>query len=89
MRLSEDKITRSNAVEVKAAVLRAAQAGDAELDFSAVKTVDSTSVSILLSWVRSIKAQQLHPQIRGVPEKMRSLIKLYGVSEMFAPYVVD
>ena len=49
MRLSEEKITRGNAVAVKAAVLASAQAGDTVLDFSNVKSVDSTTVSILMS----------------------------------------
>ena len=79
MRLSEEKITRGNAVAVKAAVLASAQAGDTVLDFSNVKSVDSTSVSILMSWVRT-------PEIRCVPEKMLSLMRLYGVNDLLAPY---
>ena len=63
MRLSEEKITRGNAVAVKAAVLASAQAGDTVLDFSNVKSVDSTSVSILMSWVRTL--QSLRSNERG------------------------
>lgn len=69
MRLSEEKITRGNAVAVKAAVLASAQAGDTVLDFSNVKSVDSTSVSILMSWVRTLQSLQRTPEIRCVPGK--------------------
>lgn len=86
MRLSEEKITRGNAVAVKAAVLAAAQAGDTVLDFSNVKSVDSTSVSILMSWVRTLQSLQRTPEIRCVPEKMLSLMRLYGVNDLLAPY---
>ena len=64
MQLSEDKITRGNAVEIKAAVLASAHAGDAVIDFSGVKTVDSTAVSILMSWVRVHLHAHRTPQIR-------------------------
>ena len=85
MRLSEEKITRGNAVAVKAAVLASAQAGDTVLD-SNVKSVDSTSVSILMSWVRTLQSLQRTPEIRCVPEKMLSLMRLYGVNDLLAPY---
>ena len=86
MRLSEEKISRGNAVAVKAAVLASAQAGDTVLDFSNVKSVDSTSVSILMSWVRTLQSLQCTPEIRCVPEKMLSLMRLYGVNDLLAPY---
>ena len=86
MQLSEDKITRGNAVEIKAAVLASAHAGDAVIDFSGVKTVDSTAVSILMSWVRVLQNARLTPEIRCVPEKMLSLMRLYGVDGLLVPY---
>lgn len=84
MRLSEEKITRGNAVSVKKAVLAAAAGGDAELDLSCVHSVDSTSVSILLSWVRVLQAKGVKPHITGVPDKMSSLMRLYGVERLLA-----
>lgn len=89
MQLSEDKITRGNAVEVKAAVLASAHAGDVVIDFSGVKTVDSTAVSILMSWVRVHLHAHRTPQIRCVPEKMLSLMKLYGVWGLLSPYFAE
>lgn len=89
MQLSEDKITRGNAVEVKAAVLASAHAGDVVIDFSGVKTVDSTAVSILMSWVRVHLHAHRIPQIRCVPEKMLSLMKLYGVWGLLSPYFAE
>lgn len=86
MRLSEQKITRGNAIEVKAAVVKAAHAGDVVLDLSSVRSVDSTSVAILLSWVRILQSAQLRPRICGVPDKMLSLMKLYGVERILSPY---
>lgn len=86
MQLSEDKITRGNAVAVKAAVLAAARSGDAELDLSRIRSVDSTSVSILMSWLRALLAAGRKPKLRFVPEKMVTLMRLYGVKELIAPY---
>lgn len=85
MRLSEEKITRGNAVAVKAAVLASAQAGDTVLDFSNVKSVDSTSVSILMSWVRTLQSLQRTPESVAC-RKMLSLMRLYGVNDLLAPY---
>ena len=86
MRLSEEKITRGNAVAVKETVIAAARAGDVELDLSNVCSVDSTSVSILLSWVREHQSAGRRPEVRGVPEKMHSLMKLYGVEKLLSVY---
>ncbi len=85
MRLSETSVTRRNAVAVKAAVLEAACGGDDVLDFSGVTAVDSTSVSILMSWVRAVTAAGRRPCVRGVPDKMRSLMRLYGVERLLEP----
>ncbi len=88
MRVSEQKISRGNAVAVKASVLEAARAGDDTLDLSGVTSVDSTSVSILLSWVRELQHADRTPRVLGVPEKMRSLMKLYGVEHLLEPFFV-
>ena len=43
-------------------------------------------MSILMSWVRTLQSLQRTPEIRCVPEKMLSLMRLYGVNDLLAPY---
>lgn len=57
-------------------------APDVTLDLAGVTDVDSTAVSLLLEWRR--EAQRAKRSIRYVnyPENLKSLIQLYGVTEL-------
>lgn len=87
MRIGEKKFTRQTAMALKAQVLAAAAAGDAELDFEGVESADSSAVAVVMAWVRRLQAQNLTPVLRNVPAKMTSLMGLYGVSELLEGYI--
>ena len=87
MRISEERVTRINASGVKSQVLAAARSGDAVLDFSSVEAVDSSAVAIVLAWLRVLQIKELHPCLKGAPEKMLALMRLYGTFELVEPYV--
>ena len=53
---------------------------------SRVCALHEDAVSILMSWVRTLQSLQRTPEIRCVPEKMLSLMRLYGVNDLLAPY---
>lgn len=89
MRVTEERVTRINASAVKARVIAAAESGDNQLDFSDVKAVDSSAVAIVLAWVRVLQKKNLKPQLSGVPEKMVSLMRLYGTYDVLAPCFVE
>ena len=54
------------------------------IDLSGITEVDSSAVSMLLEWQRQAgkKQQQLH--FINVPQSLRSLIQLYGVSALIS-----
>ena len=87
MQVSEQKLTRSNAAAVKKEVLAAAKGHDAVLDLSNVKTLDSSAVAVVLAWLREVQEQGATPVLVGVPDKMMSLARLYGVHGLLKPYV--
>lgn len=87
MRIGEKKFTRQTAMALKAQVLAAVAAGDAELDFEGVESADSSAVAVVMAWVRRLQAQNLTPVLRNVPAKMTSLMGLYGVSELLEGYI--
>jgi phospholipid transport system transporter-binding protein len=58
-------------------------AGKSELvvDFGKVEAVDSSAVSLMLSWLRTAKSKNVKISFINVPENLRSLANLYGVAE--------
>ena len=86
MRIEQDKVTRLTAHHVKKDVMAAIKRGDAILDFSSVKTVDSSSVSLVLSWIRAAQAREIEPKLSCAPEKLFDLAKLYGVVDLIEPF---
>ena len=84
MRISEERVTRINASGVKSQVLAAARS---VLDFSSVEAVDSSAVAIVLAWLRVLQKKELQPCLKGAPEKMLALMRLYGTFELVEPYV--
>ena len=70
-------MTRENAVEIKRKVLSLRNSGDNVLDFSGVRTVDSSAVSLVMSFVRETNGKDV--SIINPPVKLVDLMKLYGV----------
>ena len=87
MRVDQESLTRVNARQVKEAVVRAALAGDEVIDLSAVVTADSSALAVLLAWLRKVQMTGGSPEIRGVPDKVLSLMDLYGLRETLGPYI--
>lgn len=87
MLVNETRVTRINATAVKARVIQAAQSGDTVLDWSAVTVVDSSTVAIVLAWVRILQKKSLTPRLIAVPEKMLSLMRLYGTYDLLSEYM--
>lgn len=84
MRLSRESVTMKNALEVKKEGYTSLDRGDAQMDFSAVQEVDSSAVSVLLSWMRYAKKKGLTLEVFHVPQSLVSLLTLYGILPLFA-----
>jgi len=57
---------------------------DLVVDLAAVTEVDSTALSLLFEWRRAAKQKNLHLAFRNLPESLKSLAALYGVTELVA-----
>jgi len=55
---------------------------DFKVDFSRVDSVDSAAVSMLLGWARAAQRARHNLRVRGLPEDLLSLARLYGVAEL-------
>jgi phospholipid transport system transporter-binding protein len=79
MKISSDKITNQNAMQVIEAGQSALLAGDCVIDFSGVLRCDSAAVACVLAWLRLAHAQGRALQLVAVPKELQSLATLYGV----------
>ena len=57
-------------------------------DFSAVESVDSAAVSMLLAWTRAAQRGNHKFEVTGLPADLLSLARLYGVEDLL-PQPVD
>lgn len=55
---------------------------DLQVDFTQVKSVDSAAVSMLLGLVRAAQRTRHDLRVKGLPENLLSLARLYGVAEL-------
>jgi len=55
---------------------------DFQVDFSRVDSVDSAAVSLLLGWARAARLARHDLRVKGLPEDLLSLARLYGVAEL-------
>ena len=79
MKIEATAIHHGSAVDLLAAGRAAIASGDCEFDLSAVTSVDSAAVALLLDWQRQAQARGATLVLRGVPAAITSLAKLYGV----------
>lgn len=63
---------------------RVFKAANLVVDLAGVTDVDSTAVSLLLEWRRAALRDKREIGYVNYPENLKSLIKLYGVSELLA-----
>jgi len=61
---------------------------DFQVDFSGADSVDSAAVSLLLGWNRAARNSHHELRVKGLPEDLLSLARLYGVAE-FLPQQSD
>jgi len=61
---------------------RSTQEGAWVVDMAQVESVDSAAVSLMLSWMRQAGSQGRDVSFIHVPENLRSLVDLYGLSEV-------
>jgi phospholipid transport system transporter-binding protein len=52
------------------------------IDLTQVEAVDSSGVSLLLSWLREAQRSNISLHFSNVPHNLMSLAKLYGVADM-------
>lgn len=60
------------------------KAASVTVDLAGVTEVDSTAVSVLLEWRRAALRDKRAIAYVNLPDNLKSLIKLYGVSELLA-----
>ena len=58
--------------------------GDLVVDLAAVTEVDSTALSLLFEWRRAAREKNLQIAFRNLPESLKSLAELYGLTELVA-----
>jgi phospholipid transport system transporter-binding protein len=59
--------------------------GAREVDFRAVTDVDSAAVALALEWLRQAAENGTGLRLVNLPDAMKNLAKLYGVSELLQP----
>ena len=52
------------------------------VDFSQVESVDSSAVGMLLGWARAAQRIKQNLRVKGLPEDLLNLARLYGVAEL-------
>jgi phospholipid transport system transporter-binding protein len=52
------------------------------VDFSQVGSIDSAAVSMLLGWARAAQRTRQVLHVKGLPEDLLNLARLYGVAEL-------
>lgn len=52
------------------------------IDMSRVGVVDSSAVSLMLSWLREAQRNKINLCFSHVPDNLLSLAKLYGIAEL-------
>ena len=58
--------------------------GDVVVDLAAVTEVDSSALSLLFEWRRAAQRNNSHISFRNLPESLKSLAELYGVTDLVA-----
>jgi phospholipid transport system transporter-binding protein len=77
-------VTLANVNAVLDEGARSFKAPSVTVDLAGVTEVDSTAVSVLLEWRRAALRDKRAIDYVNLPENLKSLIKLYGVSELLA-----
>jgi phospholipid transport system transporter-binding protein len=79
----EQNLNRQHAAQCVQLGQDAIARGIAQFNFSDVTLVDSSAIAIMLAWQRAANQAQLPLQFIAVPNKLISLLNLYGVADLF------
>ncbi len=72
----------TNAASVVRSGSTAIASGVVEIDLSAVTEADSSSLAVVLQWMREANERRQSLALVSVPESMRSLAAVYGVEQI-------
>ena len=75
-------ITIHNVVAVVEQGVALFDQGGKTIDLSQVQDVDSSAVSMLLEWLRQAASRKHRITFVNVPEKLKSLLRLYNLFEL-------
>ena len=78
----EGALTMTNATAVLAESERAFQGPRIVVDLAGVTEVDSSALSLLLEWRRRAAADNRAIEYANLPENLKTLAALYGISEL-------
>lgn len=78
----EGDLTLEQATRLLAEGNAAIGAGAVAFDLAGVGRVDSSALSLMLSWRRRAASQGRTLAFRHVPDSLHSLARLYGISEL-------
>ncbi len=63
--------------------LLAGSAGDWQVELQDLKSASSVTVAVLLTWYRAVTAAGAVLQLQSVPDRLRAIIEVSGLSFMF------
>jgi len=79
----EGSITIDNVVAMTRHGVTLFEGSSLVIDLANVAEVDSSIVSMLLEWLREANQKNFQLHFVNIPESVKSLMQLYGVSEFF------
>jgi phospholipid transport system transporter-binding protein len=79
----EGSITIDNVVAMTQQGVTLLEGNSLVVDLTGVAKVDSSVVSMLLEWLREANRRNVRLHFVNIPESVKSLMQLYGVSEFF------
>ena len=77
-------LTHREAMVERDRLLLAVAQGCTRIDMSALAVFDSSALAVMLAGLRARVAPQRPIAFEGVPDKLRSLARLYGLQEVLA-----
>jgi phospholipid transport system transporter-binding protein len=80
--LVQGAVTMSNVNSLFEAGLQQLNPELTEVDFSGLREVDSSAITMVLEWLRVSKRRNLRLSVRNMPDNMKSLASLYGVLDL-------
>jgi phospholipid transport system transporter-binding protein len=80
--LLSGSITFNDALEWREAVLKELDRDGLVIDLAGVEEADSAALSLLLEWRREAKARGYGLRYANLPQAIRSLAEVYGVSAL-------